>query len=368
MRKLTKLVAMISIIVCASIFILYLNKIPLQSVMAELGIPVNQQDAPSHINTNNHILQDNGDDKLSDLVQTVQNLKGKLSDGLNQVSNSKFVSNVRTTVSKKLSTIIQKQGNSSAYQTLEPVASKKETTALNAKVKKIRKKIITKDMSDVEKVKAVHDYIVQNTVYDSDNVKKNTIPDYDFQAEGVLFHGKAVCQGYAYAFQLFMKQLNIPSKLVTGIDLKTGVGHAWNMVSLGGKWYHVDTTWDDPVPDQKGKVQYHYFLITDKILSADHSWDKNKFPSCSSEKYLYYVYQNDIIESVDQYREAFMNKYNAGERTITLLYPEKKIPDMKFLLNDEKIRKEKDGKYTVSYQTIDPWRLGDYTVFTVIME
>lgn len=370
MRKITKMVTILSIILCASIFILYINKIPLQSVMNSLGIPVTltKQDTQSHIKTDNHTIQDNGNDKLSDLAKTVQNVKSKLSDGLNQISDSKLVSDVRSKISKKLSDTIQKQGNSSAFKTLEPAASKKETAALNAKVKMIREKIITDDMSDVEKVKAVHDYIVRNTVYDSVNVKNNTVPDSDYQAEGVLYNGKAVCQGYAYAFQLFMEQLNIPSKVVTGADLKTGVGHAWNMVSLDGKWYQIDTTWDDPVPDQKGKVQYHYFLITDEILSADHGWDQDKFPSCNSEKYLYYVYQNDMIKSISLYKDAFMKKYNAGERTITLLYPEKEIPNMNFLLDNENIREEKNGKYTVSYQTIDPWRLGDYTVFTVIMK
>lgn len=370
MRKLTKMVAILSIILCASVFVLYLNKIPLQSVMNALGIPVTltKQDTQSHIKTDNHTLQDNGNDKLSELARTVQNLKSKLSDGLNQISDSKLVSNVRSKITKKLSNTIQKQKNSSAYQILEPVASKKETAALNAKVKMIRKKIITDDMSDVDKVKAVHDYIVSSTVYDNVNVDNNTVPNSDYQAEGVIYNGKAVCQGYAYAFQLFMEQLKIPSKVVTGTDLKTGVGHAWNMVSLGGKWYQIDTTWDDPVPDQKGKVQYHYFLITDDILSADHGWNKDKFPHCNSEKYLYYVYRNDMIKSISQYKDAFMKKYNSGERTITLLYPEKEIPDMNFLLDNDNIREEKDGKYTVSYQTINPWRLGNYTVFTVIMK
>lgn len=240
--------------------------------------------------------------------------------------------------------------------------------SLNETAQKILDTIITKDMNDIEKVKAVHDYIVLHTEYDTESLKKEVLPESIFEAEGVLNDGKAVCQGYAYAFQLFMKLLHIDSKIVTGKDLTSGVGHAWNMVNLDGEWYQVDTTWDDPVPDKKGKVQYHYFLMTDQIFSSDHSWNKDKFPACTSEKYLYYIYQDDIISSITLYEKAFMKKYNAGVREITILYPEKAIPDMNFLLNYDNTRKEKEGGYTVAYQSVNPWRLGDYTVFTVIME
>lgn len=257
---------------------------------------------------------------------------------------------------------------SSNNQNRRQTSKTTEDKSLKEYANKILKKIIKKDMSDIEKVKAVHDYIITHTEYDYENLKNNSIPESCYEAEGVLYDGKAVCQGYAYAFQLFMKLLDIDSKIVTGVDLRSGDGHAWNMVSIDGDWYQVDTTWDDPVPDQKGKVQYRYFLITDEILSDNHDWNKKDYPSCNSEKYLYYVYQKNIIQSISQYEKAFIKRYKAGERTITLLYPEQKTPELNFLLKYDDIREKKGNKYTVSYQTSEPWRLGDYTVFTVILK
>lgn len=251
-----------------------------------------------------------------------------------------------------------------------PLRSKNET--IEEYTQKILKLIIQDDMSEVEKVKAVHDYIVLNCEYDIDNYKNDKIPDSSYAAEGVLWKGKAVCQGYAYAFQLFMEKLGIDSKIITGLSLKSGEGHAWNLVSLGGKWYQVDTTWDDPVPDQTGMVQYSYFLMTDTIVAADHGWKKSNYPACSSEKYIYYIYKDNIINSIDDYEAEFVKRFNKGQKTITLLYPEKVIPSMDFLLDYENMRTEtvEGNKTTYSYKcTYYPaWRLGDYTVYTVIME
>ena len=233
-----------------------------------------------------------------------------------------------------------------------PVVSKDTSTF----AKSILKSIITKDMEDVDKVKAVHDYIVLNTAYDYDNLKKGTIPSESFTIEGVLYKGIAVCQGYAFAFQMFMDLLGIDSKIVVGTA--DGVSHAWNMVSLKGDWYHVDVTWDDPVPDREGVVQYNYFLVTDAVMEVSHIWERENYPACNSIGYRYFVYNQYIVESINQYESKFMEQYNNGETKITVLYPEEGLPKFDFLW--------KFYRSGISYY--EPWRLGDYTVLTVMLD
>jgi hypothetical protein len=233
--------------------------------------------------------------------------------------------------------------------------------------KLILKQIIKADMKDVDKVRAVHDYIVLNTAYDEENFEADTLPEESFTVEGVLFKGKAVCQGYAETFELFMNLLGIDCKFVEGKDLRSGVSHAWNMVLLNGDWYQVDTTWDDPIPDQTGKVQYKYFLVTDKVMSVDHSWNKNNYPACNSVDYQYFIYEDYIIDSIDDYEDKFMELYNGGERTITILYPEEGKPDMSFLKNYDYLYQTVDGKKVIHYSWYPTWRMGDYTVLTVMM-
>lgn len=129
-------------------------------------------------------------------------------------------------------------------------------------------------VSDKDKVKAVHDWLVMNVAYDYDNYLKGTIPDNSYSVIGPMLYGKAVCQGYADVFNIFMEALGIECKMITGTaDNGSGVwgGHAWNKVKVDGNWYYIDVTWDDPVPDRGGKVYwYQYYLTTDAAFGGNH--------------------------------------------------------------------------------------------------
>ena len=44
-----------------------------------------------------------------------------------------------------------------------------------------------------------------------------------------------------------------------------------NMVKLCNNWYHLDVTWDDPVPDRPGHLSYKYYNLSDLEISTDHT-------------------------------------------------------------------------------------------------
>ena len=54
--------------------------------------------------------------------------------------------------------------------------------------------------------------------------------------------------------------------------------HAWNAVNVGGSWYLIDTTWDDPIIVGRGVVlkstYYKYFLKGSSTFSKDHILEK----------------------------------------------------------------------------------------------
>lgn len=119
---------------------------------------------------------------------------------------------------------------------------------------------ITNDsMTDMEKIKAVHDWIITSTSYDYDNYKAGTVPYKSLTMAGVIQDGVAVCDGYCKAFQFFMDVLGIEC------EIQTGQNHAWNRVKTGGQWYLVDCTWDDPIYYYNGVRQevllYRYFMV-----------------------------------------------------------------------------------------------------------
>lgn len=154
------------------------------------------------------------------------------------------------------------------------------------RVKQIIKTAVKKNMSNYDKVKAVHDWMIQHVKYDYYRLLSGTIPNVSHTAKGALLRKVAVCDGYAHAYKKVMDQLKIPCRFVVGRS--GGVGHAWNMVKLGGKWYHVDVTFDDPIINDTNTnttPYYTYFLKSSSVMKKSHSWVKSKYPACTSKKY-----------------------------------------------------------------------------------
>ncbi len=143
-------------------------------------------------------------------------------------------------------------------------------------------------MSDYEKVKFVNDYIVKNTEYSE---QASASPH---SAYAVAYEGRGVCQGYALFAQKLLTAMGIESLYVVG-EVYTG-GHAWNLVKVDGEWYHLDTTWNDPLPDRGHSVRYEYFLKNDADMKQDHTWESKNYPRAASKKFVSWHQMQDIYE------------------------------------------------------------------------
>ena len=146
-----------------------------------------------------------------------------------------------------------------------------------------------------DKVKLVHDYIIDNVSYDQNNDPDNS------NIYGALVKKTAVCEGYASAFKYILDQLGIPCLSVygDGIDSNgSSKSHAWNYVLMDdNKWYAVDTTWDDPILIGRGTIssesRYRYFLRGSNDFEPTHKEDgdvsgtgqKFTYPTLSTEDY-----------------------------------------------------------------------------------
>ncbi len=83
-----------------------------------------------------------------------------------------------------------------------------------------------------------------------------------------------------------LQKLGFETKYIVGYVGQEG--HAWNLVKLDSQWYHLDTTWNDPVPDRKGAIRYQYFLVDDRTMARDHTWIADDYPKATSTAYSYY--------------------------------------------------------------------------------
>lgn len=149
---------------------------------------------------------------------------------------------------------------------------------IDKKIDELISELITNNMSDYDKVKTIHDYIINHSIYDKEKEKylnTDIITTYNSHlAYGPLFEGYGICSGYSDLMSLFLDKLNIPNYRISNDD------HVWNLIYVNGKWLHVDTTWDDPVISSGENVlDYNYFLITTQELHqkdiTKHLFDEN---------------------------------------------------------------------------------------------
>ncbi len=157
---------------------------------------------------------------------------------------------------------------------IEKIYSKEEIAIINQKVDNIIKENINSTMTDYEKIKTIHDYIINNTTYDIKYIDTGINVNRSNTAYGTLIKGYSVCNGYSDAMAIFLFRFNINNyKIATQ-------KHIWNAIYVNNKWLHADLTWDDP--SDENKVEYlitTYFLIDNDELSKNdkghHSFDKS---------------------------------------------------------------------------------------------
>ena len=140
--------------------------------------------------------------------------------------------------------------------------TKKDIKEIDAKVDEIFNKLYKPNESKINNIKAFHDYIINNSSYDTDRSDNNIINYKSDTAYGPLLQKQALCGGYSDAMELFLEKMDIKSYKVSSEE------HVWNAVELDGKWYNLDLTWDDPITDTGQEILAHtYFMINTKRLN-----------------------------------------------------------------------------------------------------
>ncbi|GHV11226.1 hypothetical protein FACS1894219_02020 [Clostridia bacterium] len=141
--------------------------------------------------------------------------------------------------------------------------------------------------SDAEKVKFIHDIITNVATYvNADHMSQSAMNQSAYSA---IVMGQTVCAGYSMAFAYYMQRLGIPCMVIFG---EAGVAHLWNAVKIGGEFYAMDVTWDDPIGNPANVYYYNYFNITDSVMSRDHQKDAaaSALPTANGTKYSYANY------------------------------------------------------------------------------
>ena len=150
---------------------------------------------------------------------------------------------------------------------------------------------------EYEKCRWVHNYLVRNTKYNYEALRRpDDYPD-SFSAKGAIIDGLAVCEGISKAFKLLCDRLGVDAMIAFGTSSQDNFGmdipHAWNIVKFNNEYTHVDVTWDIGMSETSKFTRYDYFCVSDRWMMLDHEY--SSFPECRTDDYSYFSKRNRIF-------------------------------------------------------------------------
>lgn len=198
--------------------------------------------------------QENGSQLLNDAYQAALDAFVLDKPEVFYIDTSKMLLMIysKTTILKTTYTVSIKAEDGGTYFA-EGFSSKEQIEEAESQLEWVRQNLYEKLSGDIpDKVKQMHDCLIDSLEYDQTLTKINTRNIY-----GALIEREVVCEGYAKAYKYLLDGLGISNVIAVGTGTNSSgktEAHAWNYVEIEGSWYAVDVTWDDPVVVGGGKL------------------------------------------------------------------------------------------------------------------
>lgn len=167
-----------------------------------------------------------------------------------------------------------------------PKLNQSELNEVAAVVSRFDASLPLDGMSDIDKVMAARDYLIQFCSYAPDWSKNQANT-----AWGALVYHEAQCSGYARAMKALCDSMGIDCRYVHADKKASNSSHQWNTVKIDGQWYIIDVQGDDSSGFEA------FFLLSDDTYANDTglSWDRTSVPACPANytgvHYHYVFYQ-----------------------------------------------------------------------------
>lgn len=188
------------------------------------------------------------------------------------------------------------------------------------------KKNINNGMSDLEKTKLIHDFIVKRNSYNTgdDNDMSGNYSIYTPSA--ILFGEGGACNAYATLFDKMATKAGLRTYYSTGVIKGDGQLHIWNMVKINDDWYNIDLTWDDPILTSDKKilneddyVTYDFFLVSDEQIENTRTIDPDDKRPISVKSYKHDYKPTEIIFEEKDARLSIIYAYENSKRICYIL-------------------------------------------------
>lgn len=219
--------------------------------------------------------------------------------------------------------------------------------ALKSRVEKLARPAAK--FSEVEKEQYIHDFICQNVRYDK--LKKS----YSHEIIGPLGQGVGVCEGIAKSVKILCDALGIwcmialseanPAK---GIKYR----HAWNVVRIGGQYYHLDATFDNTL-GSGGPLRYDYFNLSDQQIFRDHEPVLWKAPICENGEHFYYKEKKLSFTKMEDVRKRSAQALKKGRVLIFHwrggYLTREVLMELLQIMEEEAVKKEQHVKISLNW-------------------
>ena len=149
--------------------------------------------------------------------------------------------------------------------------------------------------TDYEKELRVHDWFCKNVSYDfkGTNMDDPARVVLSHNIVGVFAKQKAQCEGIAKAVKVLLDALGVWCVIaICGNNPEKGIKyrHTWNIVKIGGTYYHLDATFDNTLGKDRetSEIRYDYFNLDDSQIFRDHEPLIAPAPHCGDHEHFYY--------------------------------------------------------------------------------
>lgn len=184
---------------------------------------------------------------------------------------------------------------------------KEHQKAMKARVDKLARPAVS--MTEWEKERYIHDFICENVRYDK--LKK----PYSHEIIGPLGHGVGVCEGIAKTVKILCDALGIWCIVAiseANPEKSIKYRHAWNIVRIGGEYYHLDATFDNSL-GRGGIIRYDYFNLDDSRVFRDHEPLLYGGPSCTDGSHFYYREKKLSFTKMEEVKKRVIQSAKKGK-------------------------------------------------------
>ncbi len=221
-------------------------------------------------------------------------------------------------------------------------------SALKARVEKLVR--LAKDLKEWDKLIYIHDFICQNVTYDK--LRK----PYAHEILGPLGQGVGVCEGIAKSVKILCDALGIWCVIVISeANPEKGVKyrHAWNVVKIGGKYYHLDATFDNGLCKETDDIRYDYFCLADKQIVRDHENIIWPVPKCEDGDNFYYKVKKLSWTKEEEVRKRTAQAVKKG-KTLTFHWrgdylTKERLRDFLLIFEEEAAKKETHARVRINW-------------------